>query len=68
MAWRSLPEGQIVIDKNEVEVLAKMAGLKIDPAYLQGVTDSLRTLLGQGVLLMSPPIAPEVEPAAALRL
>jgi hypothetical protein len=67
MPWRNPPEGPIVIDENEVELLAKMAGLKIDPAYLQGVTDNLRTLLGQGALLMSPPIAPEVEPATALR-
>jgi hypothetical protein len=68
MLWRSLPEGPIVIDRNEVELLAKMAGLKIDPAHLQGVMDNLQALLDKGALLMSPPLAPEMEPAAALRL
>lgn len=57
-----------MIDKNDVELLAKMAGLKIDPAYLQGVTDNLCALLVQGALLMSSPVAPEVEPATVLRL
>lgn len=48
-------------------MLAKMAGLEIDPAYLPGVTANLRTLLDQAALLVTPPLAPEIEPAAVYR-
>jgi hypothetical protein len=54
-----------MIDEQDVETLARMAGLKIDPAYLPGVTNNLRTLIDQAALLMTPPIAPETEPATA---
>ena len=36
-----------MLDEHDVETLARMAGLKIDPAYLPGVTNNLRTLLDQ---------------------
>lgn len=53
-----------MIDERDVETLARMAGLKIDPAHLSGVTNNLRTLFDQAALLMTPPIAAETEPAA----
>jgi len=53
-----------MIDERDVETLARMAGLKIDPAHLPGVTSNLRTLIEQAELLMTPPIAGETEPAA----
>lgn len=56
-----------MIDEQNVTTLARMAGLEIDPAYLPGVTNNLRTLLDQAALLMTPPIAPETEPVAAYR-
>jgi hypothetical protein len=56
-----------VIGEEDVLMLAKMAGLEIDPAYLPGVTANLRTLLDQTALLVTPPLAPEIEPAAVYR-
>jgi len=53
-----------MIDERDVETLARMAGLKIDPAHLPGVTNNFRTLIEQADVLMTPPIAGETEPAA----
>ena len=53
-----------MIDERDVETLARMAGLKIDPAHLPGVTNNLRTLIQQAEVLLTPPIAVETEPAA----
>jgi len=53
-----------MIDERDVETLTRMAGLKIDPAHLPGVTNNLRTLIQQAEVLMTPPIAGETEPAA----
>lgn len=47
----------------DVERLAGMAGLKIDPAHLPGVARNLSILLDQADLLFDPPIDPLVEPA-----
>jgi hypothetical protein len=51
----------------DVERLARMAGLVIDPAYLPGVTRNLEVLLAQAALLMAPPLPAEIEPAAIFR-
>lgn len=56
-----------MIDERDVETLARMAGLKINPAHLPGVTNNLRTLLDQAALLVTPPIVAETEPAAVYR-
>lgn len=56
-----------MIEQEDVERLAQMAGLNIDPAYLPGVMENLRILLAQAALLMTPPIAAEIEPAPAYR-
>jgi hypothetical protein len=55
------------MSSDDIERLAKMAGLTIDPAFLPGVTRNLEILLGQAALLMAPPIPPEIEPAAIFR-
>ncbi|WP_340314612.1 DUF4089 domain-containing protein [Rhizorhabdus argentea] len=47
----------------DVERLAKMAGLMIDPAYLPTVASNLRILLDQAALFVDRPIDPIVEPA-----
>jgi len=54
-----------MIEQEDVERLARVAGLTIDPAHLPGVVTNMRILLAQAALLMTPPIAPEVEPAPA---
>jgi hypothetical protein len=54
-------------DQTEVMMLARMAGLAIDPAHLPGVTHNLGLLLGQAALLMNAPIDPLVEPAPVYR-
>jgi hypothetical protein len=51
----------------DVDMLARMAGLSIDPAYLPGVTRNLDILLGQTELLFELPIDPLVEPAPVYR-
>jgi hypothetical protein len=54
-----------MIEQEDVEGLARVAGLTIDPAHLPGVMTNMRILLAQAALLMTPPIVPEVEPAPA---
>jgi hypothetical protein len=56
-----------MIDEEDVERLAQVAGLSIDPAHLPGVTNNLRILHAQAALLTTPELAPEVEPATAYR-
>jgi hypothetical protein len=56
-----------MIEKEDVERLAQVAGLNIDPAHLPGVLTNMRILLAQAEYLMTPPIAAEVEPATAYR-
>jgi hypothetical protein len=56
-----------MIEEEDVERLAKVAGLSIDPAHLPGVLTNMRILLAQADYLMTPPIAAEVEPAAVYR-
>lgn len=56
-----------MIAEKDIVTLARMAGLEIDPAHLPGVTANLQTLLDQAALLMTPPIAAEIEPAAVYR-
>ncbi|HEX7873420.1 MAG TPA: DUF4089 domain-containing protein [Sphingobium sp.] len=51
----------------EVVLLARMAGLEIDPAHLPGVTRNLGILLDQAALLFDPPIDMLVEPAPVYR-
>ena len=56
-----------VVDEQDVERLAQVAGLRIDPAHLPGVLNNLRILLAQTAYLMTPPLAAESEPAPAYR-
>jgi len=56
-----------MIDEEDVERLAHVAGLRIDPAHLPGVMTNLRILYAQAALLTTPPLAAEVEPAPAYR-
>lgn len=51
----------------EVLLLARMAGLDIDPAHLPGVTRNLGILLDQAACLFDPPLDPLVEPAPVYR-
>jgi hypothetical protein len=51
----------------DVERLAKMAGLSIDPAYLPSVTRNFCILLEQAGLFADQPIDPIVEPAPVFR-
>ncbi|MET0364126.1 MAG: DUF4089 domain-containing protein [Sphingobium sp.] len=53
--------------QEDVAVLARMAGLDIDPAHLPGVTRNLAILLDQAALLFDPPIDVLVEPAPVYR-
>jgi hypothetical protein len=48
---------------SDVEMLALMAELTIDPAHLPGVVRNLTILLDQAALFLDPPINPLVEPA-----
>jgi hypothetical protein len=52
---------------DEVTLLARMAGLVIDPAHLPGVARNLDLLLDQAALLFDPPIDVLVEPAPVYR-
>ena len=52
---------------DEVKLLARMAGLVIDPAYLPSVARNLDILLAQADLLFDPPVDPLVEPAPVYR-
>ncbi|MGE0774030.1 MAG: AtzG-like protein [Sphingomonadaceae bacterium] len=54
-----------MVSEQDVLTLARMAGLKLDPAHLPGVVSTMQVLLAQAALLNHPPIAAEVEPAAA---
>jgi len=49
--------------EEEVEVLARLAGLSIDPAHLPGVVMNLGVLKGQAALLFDQPISALIEPA-----
>ena len=51
----------------DVERLARMAGLAISPAYLPTVHRNLCILLDQAALITDQPIDPIVEPAATYR-
>ncbi len=51
----------------DVERLAKMAGLSIDPAYLPSVTRNFCILLDQAALIVDHAIDPLVEPAPVYR-
>lgn len=51
----------------EVDLLARMAGLSIDPAFLPGVARNLDILLDQAALLFDPAVDPLVEPAPVYR-
>lgn len=51
----------------DVERLARMAGLKIDPAHLPGVTHNLSILLQQAALFLDGSMKPTVEPATIFR-
>ncbi|CAN5134108.1 hypothetical protein BH10PSE13_BH10PSE13_11860 [soil metagenome] len=52
---------------DEVNLLARMAGLVIDPAHLPGVARNLDLLLAQTDLLFDPPVDPLVESAPVYR-
>lgn len=51
----------------DVERLAKMAGLEISPAYLPSVHRNLCILLDQAALFVDQRIDPIVEPAPVFR-
>jgi len=51
----------------DVERLAKMAGLEISPAYLRSVHLNLCLLLDQAALFVDQPLDPIVEPAPVYR-
>jgi len=48
----------------DVERLARMAGLTIGPAYLPAVAHNFGILLDQAALFVDQPIDPMVEPAS----
>lgn len=50
-------------NEQQVEMLAQVAGLTIDPAHLPGVVRNLSILMEQAALFLDPPIDPLVEPA-----
>jgi hypothetical protein len=51
------------MSEEQIAVLAHMAGLKIDPAYIPGVLRNLEIVLAQGKVLAQAPLGPLVEPA-----
>lgn len=53
--------------ENDVQILAHMAGLKIDPAYIPGVLRNLDVLREQAKLLGDAPVEALVEPAPVFR-
>jgi hypothetical protein len=55
------------MSREDIERLAAMAGLTIDPAHMPGVIRNLETLLAQAALLMMPPLDFDVEPAPVFR-
>lgn len=52
---------------DDVERLARMAGLSIDPAFLPEVVRNFGILLDQAALFVDQPIDPIVEPAPVYR-
>jgi hypothetical protein len=54
---------EIIMDETDILLLARMAGLDIDPDHLPGVARNLDILLDQAAQLFDPPIDPLVEPA-----
>ncbi|HYV89191.1 MAG TPA: DUF4089 domain-containing protein [Candidatus Polarisedimenticolia bacterium] len=55
------------ITSGQVERLAEVAGLHIDPAHLPGVAHNLGILLMQAALFLDSPVDPLVEPAPVFR-
>ncbi len=53
--------------EDEVKLLARMAGLAIDPAHLPGVARNLEILLDQAALLEGQPLLAVIEPAPVFR-
>ncbi len=53
--------------EEEVTLLARLAGLEIDPAYLPGVARNLDILFDQAGLLGEHPVPAVVEPAPVFR-
>lgn len=53
--------------EQDLAVLAKMAGLAIDPAHAPGVTRNLAILFDQAALLGQAPVGQLVEPAPVYR-
>jgi len=56
-----------MITIEDIDRLAALAGIRIDPAFVAGVAQAMETLLAQGRLLTDPPLAAEIEPAAVFR-
>ena len=52
---------------DDVERLARMAGLSIDPAFLPEVVRNFGILLDQAASFVDQPIDPIVEPASVYR-
>lgn len=53
--------------EDQVVLMATVAGLRIDPAYLPGVLRNLEILLGQAGVLRQQPLSALVEPAPVYR-
>lgn len=53
--------------EDEIALLARMAGLAIDPAHLPGVTRNMAILLAQAASLAEVPVDAMVEPATVFR-
>lgn len=51
----------------DIDRLAAMAGLTIDPAHRPGVLRNVQILLDQAALFLDPPLDPLVEPAPVYR-
>lgn len=49
--------------EEQVRILSDLAGIKIAPEHLPGVTRNLEIVLAQAALLFEPPIDLLVEPA-----
>lgn len=52
---------------DDVEALARLAGIVIDPGHVPGVARNLETLADQAALLTATPTDPEIEPAPVFR-
>lgn len=53
--------------EEQVDMLASLAGLRIDPAYLPGVLQNLEVLLAEAATLHEAPIDARIEPAPVFR-